>query len=80
MKEAVSEELATLRAARFVRETREAARFSQSKLASELNISQARVSQIESGKGKYGLSVALLERIAEACGGRLELKFSKLSE
>jgi ribosome-binding protein aMBF1 (putative translation factor) len=77
MKEAVADERAALRAARFIRETREAANLSQSKLAQELEISQARVSQLEKGKGRYGVSVALLERVAEACGGKLEFKFAK---
>jgi DNA-binding XRE family transcriptional regulator len=77
MKEAMAEERAALRAARFVRETREAAELSQAKLATRLGVSQARVSEIEKGAGTYGVSVELLERIAIACGGTLGFTFAK---
>ena len=77
MKDAVVQERAALRAARLVREMRDAAHLSQSKLALELQVSQARVSQIENGASRYGVSVELLERVADACGGTLELKFAK---
>ena len=78
--EMLAEERAALRAARFVRDIRESAKLSQAMLARELNISQARISQLENGGGKYGLSVGLLERVAEACGGRVEFKFAKAAK
>jgi DNA-binding transcriptional regulator YiaG len=75
---AIARATATLRAARAVREMREIAKLSQAKLAKQLDISQARVSQIESGAAStYGMTVELLERVAEACGGVVEFKFSK---
>ena len=76
-KEAVAQERAALRAARFVRDTREAAHLSQAKLADRLGMTQARVSQLEKGAGKYGVSVELLERVAVACGGSLEFSFAR---
>ncbi len=40
----------------------------QTELATRLGISQARVSEIESGRGRDGPSFALLRRIARTCG------------
>ena len=80
MKNAIIHERAALRAARLVREMRNAANLSQSKLAKELQVSQVRVSQIENGKGRYGVSVELLERVADACGGTLEFRFAKAAQ
>jgi DNA-binding transcriptional regulator YiaG len=78
--EAIARATATLRAARAVREMRETAKLSQAKLAKQLHVSQARVSQIESGTAStYGMTVELLERVAEACGGEMEFKFSKFT-
>ena len=77
MKAAIAQERAALRAARLVREMRDAAKLSQSKLAKELEVTQERVSQMENGKGRFGISIELLERVAHACGGTLEFKFAR---
>jgi transcriptional regulator with XRE-family HTH domain len=68
---------ATSRAAHFVTEARKQAGFSQADLAEKIGVSQARVSTMEKGEGRYGLSIDLLERVATACGGALRLKFEK---
>ena len=77
MPEAIAHERASLQAAHFIRNTRESSGLSQGQLADKLGVSQARVSQIESGKGPQGPSIDLLARIATACGGILRLKFDK---
>jgi DNA-binding XRE family transcriptional regulator len=73
----IEDERASLHAARLIREARKAAHLSQADLAKKIEVSQARVSQMESGSGPYGLSVALLERVAIACGGVLNLSFER---
>jgi len=73
MSELIDSEYASLRAAEFVKETREAAKLSRTALAHKLGVSAARISQLETGEGRYGPSVALLARIVEACGGTLQL-------
>lgn len=75
MNEAIAHEAASLRAAEFIRVTRERKGLSQVELAKRLGVSQARISEIEKGKGKNGPSVDLLQRIAAACGGKLHLEF-----
>lgn len=72
---AIEAERANLLAAQFVEYTRKAARLSQEALAERLGVTQARVSQMESGVGTYGLSITLLERVARVCGGYLRLSF-----
>jgi ribosome-binding protein aMBF1 (putative translation factor) len=73
----IEEERAGLHAAELIREARKAAHLSQADLAAKIEVTQARVSQMESGAGPYGLSVVLLERVARACGGVLNLSFEK---
>ena len=73
MPELIDSEYASLRAAEFVKETRESANLSRTALAHKLGVSAARITQLESGEGRYGPSVALLARIVEACGGTLQL-------
>jgi len=75
--ELIEEERANLHAAELVREARKAAHLSQAALAEKIEVTQARISQMESGAGPYGLSVVLLERVARACGGSLQLSFRK---
>lgn len=77
MTEAIAHEQASLRAAQFIRETRERRGLTQLQLARKLGVSQARVSEIESGRGRRGPSMDLLERIASACGGHLRLEFEE---
>src|SRR5262249_12250839 len=77
MPDIIEKEAANLQAALFVERARKEAQLSQAALAKKLRVSQARVSQMESGKGRYGLSISLLERVAAACGGVLELGFKK---
>jgi transcriptional regulator with XRE-family HTH domain len=59
---------AALEAGRFVRKLRTAAGLTQTQLAARLDVSQARVSAIETGEGRDGPSYALLKRIVAACG------------
>ena len=73
MSELIDSEYAALGAADFVKQTREAAHLSRSALARKLGVSAARISEVEAGEGRYGPSVALLARIAKACGGTLQL-------
>lgn len=80
MTELIEEERAALRAAQFVEQTRKAANLSQAQLAKKVGVTQARISQVESGEGPLGPSISLLERIAKACGGLLRLSFEKLPE
>jgi len=78
MSELIDEERVNLRAAELVKEARKAAHLSQSALAEKINVTQARISQMESGEAPYGPSIALLERVARACGGTLHLSFEKI--
>jgi DNA-binding XRE family transcriptional regulator len=80
MPELIEAETATLHAAHFVEQARKQAHLSQADLAEKIGVSQARVSQMEKGEGPYGLSISLLERVAAACGGTLQLKFEKTAE
>jgi DNA-binding XRE family transcriptional regulator len=77
MSDLIEEESANLRAAQFIRQSRKIAGLSQDKLAKQINVTQARVSQMENGEGRYGVSLALLARVAKACGGTLRLSFEK---
>jgi DNA-binding XRE family transcriptional regulator len=77
MAELMDEERANLRAAELVKQARKAARLSQAALAKKIDVSQSRISQMESGEAPYGPSIALLERVARACGGILHLSFEK---
>jgi DNA-binding transcriptional regulator YiaG len=81
MKEVIEEEHANLLAAEgaadFIKKARLSAHLSQAELAKKLNISQARVSQMENGDAPFGASVACLIRVAEACGGRMLMAFEK---
>ncbi|WP_314951951.1 helix-turn-helix transcriptional regulator [Bradyrhizobium lupini] len=62
---------AAMRAGELVRAMRKDARLSQSQLADKLGISQARISEIESGVGTQGPTWDLMERISVACGKTL---------
>jgi len=55
-------------AALFVRQMREAASLSQHDLAEALDVTQARISEIERGGVPEGISYALLRSVAKACG------------
>ncbi len=74
MSRLIEEESANLRAAEFVRHSRKVARLSQADLAEQIGVTQVRVSQMEAGKV---VSLALLARVAKACGGSLRLSFEK---
>jgi DNA-binding XRE family transcriptional regulator len=77
MSELIEEESANLRAAEFVRHSRRVAHLSQANLAEQIGVTQARVSQMEKGEGPYGVSLAVLARVAKACGGTLRLSFER---
>jgi DNA-binding XRE family transcriptional regulator len=62
---------AAMRAGDLVRAMRKDAGLSQSKLAEQLGISQARISEIEAGIGSQGPTWDLMERISVACGKTL---------
>jgi transcriptional regulator with XRE-family HTH domain len=55
-------------AARFIRQMREYARLTQAQLAQRLDVSQARVSEMERGTSPEGVGYALLRRVAVSCG------------
>ena len=57
----------TYRAGALVRKMRRMRALTQKQLAERLGVSQARVSEIETGIGVQGLTWALMERIARAC-------------
>jgi DNA-binding XRE family transcriptional regulator len=68
-------------AAEFVKKTRKAAHLSQAELARRLGVSTARISELEAGRGgPYGPSVVLLARLAEACGGTLQVSVGASSD
>lgn len=73
MTELIEAEYAAIRAAEFVKQTRKAAHLSQAALAERVGVAPARISEVEAGRGNYGPSVAFLARVAEACGGTLQL-------
>jgi DNA-binding XRE family transcriptional regulator len=77
MSELIEEESANFRAAEFIRHSRMVAKLSQTALAEEIGVTQARVSQMEKGEAPYGPSLTLLARVAKACGGTLRLSFEK---
>jgi DNA-binding XRE family transcriptional regulator len=59
---------AALEAGRFIRDWRKKAGLTQVALAQRIEVTQARVSAIESGDGRDGPSYSILRRVAEACG------------
>ena len=60
--------------AQTIRSVRKAAGLSQTELADRLHVSQARVCEMEAGRGTAGVSYALLLRAVRACG--FELAFT----
>jgi DNA-binding transcriptional regulator YiaG len=62
---------AAFRAAAIVRTMRKSGQLSQQDLADRLGLSQARVSEIESGVGVQGPTWDLMERIAKACDSKI---------
>jgi ribosome-binding protein aMBF1 (putative translation factor) len=73
MSQLIVEERANLCAAEFIRHSREVADLSQAELAEEIGITQARVSQLERAESPEGPSIAMLARVAKACGRNLRL-------
>jgi transcriptional regulator with XRE-family HTH domain len=69
LRDAFEEASASLEAGRLVRSMREMAGLTQQGLADRLDIKQPRISAIEAGRGRDGLTYALLKRIVVACGG-----------
>lgn len=70
---AVLQQDAVFMAADFVRKARQKAGLTQVELAKRLHVSQARVSVMESGSAKQGPSIAVLSKVARACGVTLRL-------
>jgi small subunit ribosomal protein S10 len=68
-----------LRAADLIRGMRIHAGLSQKELGVIIGVSQARVSEIEAGLGKHGPSFDLMERVANACGARIEVVSKEVS-
>ncbi|MDB6097576.1 MAG: late embryosis abundant protein [Gammaproteobacteria bacterium] len=68
---------AAMRAGDLVRAMRKAAGLSQSQLAERLGVTQARMSEIESGIGRQGPTWDLMERISAACGRTLGVAVSR---
>ena len=73
MKEEIVRQQASLRAAIFVRNTRISAGLTQKELAARMQVTQSRISKIENQTGSQGASLETLIRVAEACGGTLEI-------
>ncbi|WP_339829814.1 helix-turn-helix transcriptional regulator [uncultured Parvibaculum sp.] len=69
--EEVTVSSAAFRAAAIIRMMRKSRKLSQTELARRLGVSQARISEIESGIGAQGPSWDLMERIARACGSSI---------
>lgn len=65
---------AVIEAADLCRQMRQAAGLTQDQLARRLDVKQARIARIESGKGVHGPSVDVLSRVAAACGKKLVIK------
>jgi transcriptional regulator with XRE-family HTH domain len=70
LRDTYEEASASFEAGRLVRAMREMAGLTQQDLADRLAIKQPRISAIEAGRGRDGLTYALLKRIVVACGGR----------
>ncbi len=70
------EQAAVLEAARLVRDLRESAGLSQEALARQVGTSQAHLSMLERGVGRYGPTYLMLRKIATACGARLQVSAS----
>jgi DNA-binding XRE family transcriptional regulator len=65
--------LSAANSGQFVRQARKRKGWTQAQLATVLGISQARISELESGSARQGPTVGLLARIADACGLKLAL-------
>jgi len=61
--------------AEVVRNARNAAGYSQAQLARRMGVSQPRISSIERADGTDGPTLAMLLRVADACGLELHLDF-----
>jgi ribosome-binding protein aMBF1 (putative translation factor) len=66
--------------AHLVRSLRRSAGMNQSMLASALGTTQSAISDIERAAGPHGPTVALVGRIAAACGHRLTITSKPLSD
>jgi DNA-binding transcriptional regulator YiaG len=74
----IDEERAAIIAGEFIKQSRKAAHFSQAELAKKIQMTQARISQMEHAERKSsGPTLALLAKIAASCGGHLNLSFVK---
>ena len=62
---------AAVRAAAIVRTMRKSGNLSQKELADRLGLTQARISEIESGVCTQGPTWDLMERVAKACASRI---------
>ena len=71
--EARADRASSMEAGIVVRRMRKRAGFSQVELARRVGTSQEHISQIESGKGTQGPTIASLMRIARVCNDRLLL-------
>lgn len=72
-----AEAMTALRAAedsaKLLRSLRERAGKSQKEVAAMLGVSQARISQVESGSPQYTPAIDFVYRFADACGARVSL-------
>src|SRR3954469_11266551 len=62
---------AAMRAGDLVRSMRREAKLSQEELAARIGVSQARISELEAGRGQQGPTWDVMERIAKASGREL---------
>lgn len=63
---------AAMRAGAMVRRMRKSRGLSQSELATRIGVTQERISEVERGLGPQGPTFALLDRVAKACGMRID--------
>jgi len=67
LKKAYEDASAALEAGRLVRKLRIEAGLTQTALANQLQMSQARVSAIEAGRGRDGPSYGLMKKVVDVC-------------
>ena len=70
---------AIMQAGQMVRAMRKDAGLTQTQLAERAGMSQAEISRLETGLGRHGPSVEVLNRLAKACDMRLVMAMTELS-
>lgn len=71
---------AALRAGEYIQSMRKAAGLSQAALAQLMNVTQARISELEAGVGAQGPTWGVMERVSRVCGAHLYFEIPRNSE